>query len=396
LKKTQKTQNPEKIDLIMASCLICCESETAISFLPSPVLTCAHGRDVCVACHASFLVETRRISASESAAAFACLDKDCAGVYTSEGVTAVLQAGRVDDATRDRVLSLLTERWLAAQAHSITCTRPNCGALIVYEPEPQLACQSIVCSRCANAMCVLCRRDAHDDVTCEEYEERASNGAWTSEKLVNALSRKCPKCHFRIFREGGCPHMTCSRCRYQFCYGCLGDRSSYRAGQHVGCEAIASAFEQAGLTLLKRLKDEEKARLRKAKEAARAQQREAALKERAERRARGDPIENDDDDDDDFSAFNPFRVFESVDDGAAAAPAPAPAPVPAPAAAPAPVPGLDSPPQPARARQRRIAASATASASSSTRPRPRPIAASANPDESALTSIQRRLLAMSS
>jgi hypothetical protein len=355
------------------------------------VLTCAHGRDVCVACHASFLVETRRISVSESAAAFACLDKDCGGVYTSEGVTAVLQAGRVDDAARDRVLSLLTERWLAAQPHSITCTRPNCGALIVFEPEPQVACQSIVCSRCANAMCVLCRRDAHDDVTCEVYEERASNGAWTSEKLVNALSRKCPKCHFRIFRMGGCPHMTCSRCSYQFCYGCLGDRTAYRAGQHVGCEVIASAFEQAGLALLKRLKDEEKARLRKAKEVARAQQREAALKERAERRARGEPIE-DDDDDDDFSAFNPFLVFESVDDGAAAAPAPAPA-------TPAPVLVLDSPPpQPARARQRRIAASATASANSPARPRPRRIAASANPnaDESALTAIQRRLLAMSS
>ena len=39
-------------------------------------------------------------------------------------------------------------------------------------------------------MCVACMQDAHDDLTCDQYEERCANGAWTSEKLINAISRR--------------------------------------------------------------------------------------------------------------------------------------------------------------------------------------------------------------
>jgi len=32
--------------------------------------------------------------------------------------------------------------------------------------------------------------------------------------------KSCPKCRAPIIRDGGCNHMTCGRCHYEFCWMC--------------------------------------------------------------------------------------------------------------------------------------------------------------------------------
>ena len=29
---------------------------------------------------------------------------------------------------------------------------------------------------------------------------------------------KCPKCDVPIFKNGGCAHMTCKSCKFEFCW----------------------------------------------------------------------------------------------------------------------------------------------------------------------------------
>ena len=55
-------------------------------------------------------------------------------------------------------------------------------------------------------------------------------------------SKFCPKCFVTIGRNGGCPSMTCSMCRYSFCYNCLGPQHTHdECTRPVDLSALAAA-----------------------------------------------------------------------------------------------------------------------------------------------------------
>lgn len=49
---------------------------------------------------------------------------------------------------------------------------------------------------------------------CEDDSETAN---W-----ISAHTKECPKCHSTIEKNGGCNHMTCRKCKYEFCWVCMG------------------------------------------------------------------------------------------------------------------------------------------------------------------------------
>jgi len=91
------------------------------------------------------------------------------------------------------------------------------------------ACDNAECPNCKFMFCLKCRHITHPDETCEQYisklsqndkrryEESIRSGHWLS---VN--SKKCPQCSTYIQRNGGCSHMTCRACKYEWCWLCMG------------------------------------------------------------------------------------------------------------------------------------------------------------------------------
>lgn len=67
----------------------------------------------------------------------------------------------------------------------------------------------------------------------------------TSENLLEAVTRPCPRCFVAIEKVGGCVHMTCAnrRCRHEFCWLCLQD---WRSPNHDSMSCTMRLLGNAG------------------------------------------------------------------------------------------------------------------------------------------------------
>lgn len=75
----------------------------------------------------------------------------------------------------------------------------------------------VECNSCYIRMCTKCKSFAHDEY-CKDEEEDIMFITKYAKSLK--LSR-CPGCMMYIQLKDGCYHITCSKCKSQFCYLCL-------------------------------------------------------------------------------------------------------------------------------------------------------------------------------
>lgn len=71
-------------------------------------------------------------------------------------------------------------------------------------------------------------------------EEQRALDLRVNEHFVEKETKPCPKCAARIIKTDGCRHMTCTRCKHQFCWVCVED---YFKGDHSRCDEEEEAKE---------------------------------------------------------------------------------------------------------------------------------------------------------
>ena len=78
------------------------------------------------------------------------------------------------------------------------------------------------CQDCSTSFCFYCMAPWHEGFSCDSFQK--GNGLfkdWMKKRNGNqANAHKCPKCKVPIQRISGCPNMTCSRCKTNWCYDC--------------------------------------------------------------------------------------------------------------------------------------------------------------------------------
>ena len=129
------------------------------------------------------------------------------------------------------------------------CPDPECGLTLCIECKPRTAnglemslsseqyqhlTRSAMCSN-GHSTCMSCFQAAHSPYSCELAQEWSnkireqlqqvdvdkSSGDIANALWLAANCKRCPRCQTPIEKDEGCNHMSCRKCRYEFCWICM-------------------------------------------------------------------------------------------------------------------------------------------------------------------------------
>lgn len=199
-----------------AECPVCWEDVHPAKLFSLP---CGHG--VCLRCWRSHLATSLQTEGS-SCVSLRCPAAPCSQVVDEETWSLLCPPPELA-----RYRQFLLESFVERSLHLRFCSNPRgCNLAIRYTgPKRDVQCA------CGHRMCFACSGDAHWPLPCammEAWRRRAdADGAAARWLLGN--TKRCPQCRVHIEKNEGCLHMTCARCRHQFCWNCKRPWSTHGA-----------------------------------------------------------------------------------------------------------------------------------------------------------------------
>jgi len=101
------------------------------------------------------------------------------------------------------------------------CPAPGCKYLVLNESLTQV---DVTC-KCGYVFCFSCGDESHLPCACDLNKKWKIKSSSESENIlwIMANTKLCTKCQKPIEKNQGCNHMTCSQCKHEFCWICMGD-----------------------------------------------------------------------------------------------------------------------------------------------------------------------------
>ncbi|EEB06492.2 hypothetical protein SJAG_01533 [Schizosaccharomyces japonicus yFS275] len=175
------------------------------------------GHEACKECYQHYL--TTRIQEGESLVQ--CPEENCSHIVSRASFDLLLPKNVLD-----RYYQLLDQSFVDENDSLCWCPAPDCQyAILCHVRRSQLetVVPTVTCA-CGNQFCFGCGRDNHQPAICslvkiwlQKCQDDSETANW-----IHANTKECPKCLTTIEKNGGCNHMTCKKCKYGFCWVCLG------------------------------------------------------------------------------------------------------------------------------------------------------------------------------
>jgi hypothetical protein len=109
---------------------------------------------------------------------------------------------------------------LSSLPHFLWC--PNCPyGFFLEEPPTTPSCPTLTCPQCKYHWCSKCQALIHTNLTCDEALSFLSKEEQEYRNWKTTNTKPCPTCKTSIEKNNGCNHMTCTQCKYEFCWLCL-------------------------------------------------------------------------------------------------------------------------------------------------------------------------------
>lgn len=205
-------------------CAVCGDSKESLEFpAKAPTSECEHAASTCNEC-----LQTWMASEFDT--------KGCEGLKCPE-CPRTLEYNDVQRAASAETIEaydkMLTRNALSSLPEFAWCLGAGCqSGQLNYENSND---SFMDCVSCGYKQCLKHKVPWHSNETCEQYEYRTSGqGARDDERATQAMldevSKKCPgkNCGWRIQKTDGCDHMTCRKCRYEFCWQCLASQKEIK------------------------------------------------------------------------------------------------------------------------------------------------------------------------
>ncbi|KAF9237439.1 hypothetical protein BU15DRAFT_48647 [Melanogaster broomeanus] len=207
-------------------CPICYDdSQTAFS-----ALACDHA--YCAGCWSAYITSKIR---EEGEHAIRCMAESCALIAPDPFVRSALGE---DTPTWERFNELLARHFVSSNPNLKYCPYPSCTFTVSC---PAAASKSslttivptVLCGANASPphkFCFGCPIDSdHRPVVCgvaKRWLKKCRDDSETA-NWIKSNTKECAKCQSTIEKNGGCNHMTCKKCKHEFCWVCMGPWSEH-------------------------------------------------------------------------------------------------------------------------------------------------------------------------
>ena len=206
----------------LRECAVCGDIMDPLGFpAKAPTAKCEHASTTCIECLQSWMASEFETKGCEGIKCPECSE-------TLEYNDVQLAASPETFETYDK---MSMRNALGAMDEFAWCLGANCGS-------GQLNIENknyMDCVNCGYKQCLKHKVAWHTSETCKQYDyrvsgQRAKDEERKTEAMLNSMSKKCPgkKCGWRIQKIDGCDHMTCKRCRHEFCWQCMAAQSEIK------------------------------------------------------------------------------------------------------------------------------------------------------------------------
>ncbi|KAI0744333.1 RING-5 domain-containing protein [Daedaleopsis nitida] len=191
-------------------------------------LMCEH--KFCSSCWKEYITSKVR---TEAECVISCMAEDCNIVAIDSFVKKALGE---DTETWGRYLELLVRQFVSCIPHLKFCPYPSCTHTVSCPSGATKSSLSqfvpIVTCGASNThvFCFGCPVDTdHRPVVCavaKMWLQKCRDDSETA-NWIKSNTKECSKCQSTIEKNGGCNHMTCKKCKYEFCWVCMGPWSEH-------------------------------------------------------------------------------------------------------------------------------------------------------------------------
>lgn len=194
------------------TCKICCEDKSEVFTLP----ICSHS--YCYDCISDYL--TIRIQEAQ-VLKMPCPDHECGNEINEQDIKKL-----VSNLYYEKYLVFKRNTELSNNPFLKWCPQPDCTGYDLGNINKD----HLVCSVCTFEYCYYCSESWHPSGKCKQKHDRDLD-QWSQKN--NA--RFCPNCRIKVQKTIGCDHMTCTRCKYEWCWLC---GEEYKVNHAYKCRVI--------------------------------------------------------------------------------------------------------------------------------------------------------------